>query len=215
MAQERLDKLLSSTGRWSRREVKELIRQGRVWVDGVPARRPEEKCEPGAAGLTVDGERVDCALRLSDAPQAGGPPVRHGGPAAEDSAGPAAGSTCAAGGSSRWGGWTRIRKACSYSPTTEGWPIGPLPGPPCEQGVLCGGRWTAGPGGSGGVPARPCFTGWNGMLACGTHRAGPTQPRLITLEEGKYHQVKRMLAGPGEASDLPQTPLHGSHHLGP
>lgn len=38
MAQERLDKLLSSTGRWSRREVKELIRQGRVWVDGVPAR---------------------------------------------------------------------------------------------------------------------------------------------------------------------------------
>ena len=56
MAQERLDKLLSSTGRWSRREVKELIRQGRVWVDGVPARRPEEKCEPGAAGLTVDGE---------------------------------------------------------------------------------------------------------------------------------------------------------------
>ena len=61
MAQERLDKLLSSTGRWSRREVKELIRQGRVWVDGVPSRRPEEKCEPGAAGLTVDGERVDCA----------------------------------------------------------------------------------------------------------------------------------------------------------
>ena len=31
MAQERLDKLLSSTGRWSRREVKELVRQGRVW----------------------------------------------------------------------------------------------------------------------------------------------------------------------------------------
>ena len=61
MAQERLDKLLSSTGRWSRREVKELIRQGRVRVDGVPARRPEEKCEPEAAGLTVDGERVDCA----------------------------------------------------------------------------------------------------------------------------------------------------------
>lgn len=46
MAQERLDKLLSSTGRWSRREVKELIRQGRVWVDGVPARRPEENVSP-------------------------------------------------------------------------------------------------------------------------------------------------------------------------
>ena len=57
MAQERLDKLLSSTGRWSRREVKELIRQGRVWVDGVPARRPEEKCEPRAGGRPVGGAR--------------------------------------------------------------------------------------------------------------------------------------------------------------
>ena len=48
MAQERLDKLLASTGHWSRREVKELIRQGRVLVDGVPARRPEDKCDPEA-----------------------------------------------------------------------------------------------------------------------------------------------------------------------
>ena len=36
MAQERLDKLLSSTGRWSRKEVKELIARGRVLVDGRP-----------------------------------------------------------------------------------------------------------------------------------------------------------------------------------
>ena len=36
------------------------------------------------------------------------------------------------------------------------------------------------------------------MPACGTHRAGPAQPRLITLEEGKYHQVKRMLAARGK-----------------
>ena len=53
MAQERLDKLLSSTGRWSRREVKELIRQGRVWVDGVPARRPEEKSLWTESGWTA------------------------------------------------------------------------------------------------------------------------------------------------------------------
>ena len=31
---ERLDKILAGTGRWSRREVKELVRQGRVRVDG-------------------------------------------------------------------------------------------------------------------------------------------------------------------------------------
>ena len=34
---ERLDKLLASTGRWSRREVKSLVKEGRVLVDGVPA----------------------------------------------------------------------------------------------------------------------------------------------------------------------------------
>ena len=36
MAQERLDKLLSSTGRWSRREVKDLVKAGRVTADGRP-----------------------------------------------------------------------------------------------------------------------------------------------------------------------------------
>ena len=53
---ERIDKLLSSTGRWSRREVKDLMRQGRVRLDGRPVSRPEEK-----ACLTVDGDRVDCS----------------------------------------------------------------------------------------------------------------------------------------------------------
>ncbi len=61
MAMERLDKLLASTGRWSRREVKELIARGRVLVDGQPARRPEDKCDPQQASIQVDGEGVDCA----------------------------------------------------------------------------------------------------------------------------------------------------------
>ena len=60
MASERLDKRLASTGRWSRREVKELIRQGRVQVDGRPAARPEDKVEEGSA-ILVDGQGVDCA----------------------------------------------------------------------------------------------------------------------------------------------------------
>ena len=51
----RLDKLLADTGRWSRREVKELIRQGRVTVNGQAARGPEEKYEAGCAALAVDG----------------------------------------------------------------------------------------------------------------------------------------------------------------
>ena len=57
---ERLDKRLASTGRWSRREVKELARQGRVLVNGMPARRPEDKVGEEDQ-LLVDGQEVDCA----------------------------------------------------------------------------------------------------------------------------------------------------------
>lgn len=58
---ERIDKLLASTGRWSRKEVKELVRQGRVLADGRTVRRSEEKADPAAVRLTVDGEPVDCS----------------------------------------------------------------------------------------------------------------------------------------------------------
>lgn len=61
MALERLDKLLASTGHWSRREVKDLVRQGRVLADGRPAARPEDKFDPERARLSVDGREVDCA----------------------------------------------------------------------------------------------------------------------------------------------------------
>ena len=54
---ERLDKLLANTGRWSRREVKELVRRGQVRVDGVIAAAAEQKIDPSAA-VTVAGETV-------------------------------------------------------------------------------------------------------------------------------------------------------------
>ena len=54
---ERLDKLLANTGRWSRREVKELVRRGQVRVDGVIAASAEQKTTPAAA-VTVSGEPV-------------------------------------------------------------------------------------------------------------------------------------------------------------
>ena len=57
---ERLDKALSGTGRWSRREVKELVRRGRVLLDGVPAASPEQKIDPETADIRVDGETVSC-----------------------------------------------------------------------------------------------------------------------------------------------------------
>lgn len=58
MAVQRLDKILASTGRWSRREVKLLVRQGRVLADGRPAASPEEKYDPVVTALTVDGENI-------------------------------------------------------------------------------------------------------------------------------------------------------------
>ena len=55
---ERLDKVLASTGRWSRREAKELIREGRVLVDGQPAGSGEQTVDPAGTALLVDGQAV-------------------------------------------------------------------------------------------------------------------------------------------------------------
>ncbi len=56
MAVQRLDKLIASTGRWSRREAKTLVKEGRVLVDGVPAGSAEDKVDPSASEILVDGE---------------------------------------------------------------------------------------------------------------------------------------------------------------
>lgn len=58
MGKQRLDKILAATGRWSRREAKDLIRRGQVAVNGVPARCPEEKADPEETPVTVGGERL-------------------------------------------------------------------------------------------------------------------------------------------------------------
>ncbi len=43
---ERLDKLLASTGRWSRREVRLLVKEGRVLVDAPPRGRRTRRTPP-------------------------------------------------------------------------------------------------------------------------------------------------------------------------
>ena len=55
---ERLDKVLAATGRWSRREVKLLVKQGQVRVNGVAASSAEEKIDPETAAVTVGGQTV-------------------------------------------------------------------------------------------------------------------------------------------------------------
>ena len=58
MEKQRLDKIIASTEKWSRKEVKNLIRHGQVLVDGLPAAGPEEKADPEAAEIVVNGERL-------------------------------------------------------------------------------------------------------------------------------------------------------------
>ncbi len=58
MPVERLDKLLASTGRWSRGEAKRLVREGRVLADGRIAASAEEKYDAQTLALAVDGEAV-------------------------------------------------------------------------------------------------------------------------------------------------------------
>lgn len=58
MEKQRLDKVIASTGKFSRREVKMLVRQGRVLVDSVPARSGEDKVDPEKTEITVNGETI-------------------------------------------------------------------------------------------------------------------------------------------------------------
>ena len=53
---ERLDKIISATGKKSRLEVREMVRQGRVLVDGKPAPAADMKVDPQTAVILLDGE---------------------------------------------------------------------------------------------------------------------------------------------------------------
>lgn len=54
----RLDKALCDTGKWSRKEAKSLIKAGKVAVDGKAVKKAEEKFNFSAVTLTVQGMPV-------------------------------------------------------------------------------------------------------------------------------------------------------------
>ena len=54
----RLDKFLSEAGVASRKDIKNMVRQGRVTVNGVKAAKPEDKVDENTAVITLDGTRV-------------------------------------------------------------------------------------------------------------------------------------------------------------
>lgn len=52
----RLDKLISSGGKYSRSDVKKLIKHGLVVVDGKVAKTSDEKVDPDSAEVLINGE---------------------------------------------------------------------------------------------------------------------------------------------------------------
>ena len=57
MALMRLDKFLADLGVASRKELRDIIRAGRVSVDGTVIKKPEQKVDPETQSLTLDGEK--------------------------------------------------------------------------------------------------------------------------------------------------------------
>ncbi len=59
---ERLDKLLARQGLGSRTDVKELVKSGRVLVNGRPCLDPGQKADPDKDAVSVDGQAINTAV---------------------------------------------------------------------------------------------------------------------------------------------------------
>lgn len=64
MGKERLDKILASQNLGSRKEVGALIRAGRVSVNETVVKRPEQKADPEADVITVDGQSLNFKKKI-------------------------------------------------------------------------------------------------------------------------------------------------------
>ncbi len=58
MAKARLDKVLGHMGVGSRRELKAMVKQGRISVDGITATDPGQHVDPNVQEIAVDGEVI-------------------------------------------------------------------------------------------------------------------------------------------------------------
>lgn len=61
MSEMRLDKLLSETTAYTRSQLKQIIKSGRVSVNGTAVTAPETKLDPTCALIELDGESVSYA----------------------------------------------------------------------------------------------------------------------------------------------------------
>ena len=61
---ERLDKILVGAGIGSRSQVKDILKAGRITVNGCVQRDPAAKVDPGAHSICVDGEPISGPRRV-------------------------------------------------------------------------------------------------------------------------------------------------------
>lgn len=56
---QRIDKIISSQGEYSRKDVKKLIKLGKVKIDGAIVKNGEEKCDPNVSKISLDGKIIE------------------------------------------------------------------------------------------------------------------------------------------------------------
>ena len=61
---ERLDKFLCDSGAGTRSQVKGILKSGRVWVDGKPEKDGSRKIDPAKQTVTLDGETLGGRRRM-------------------------------------------------------------------------------------------------------------------------------------------------------
>ena len=61
---ERLDKLIASQGKYSRKDVKQLVARRRVTVDGVTAKSADAKIDETKAVIAIDGVALNIKKHL-------------------------------------------------------------------------------------------------------------------------------------------------------
>ena len=61
---ERLDKFLTEAGAGTRSQVKQILKTGRVAVDGKPVRDGSMKIDPNTQTVTLDGESLSGKRRM-------------------------------------------------------------------------------------------------------------------------------------------------------
>ena len=55
---DRIDKIIASQGKYSRSEVKKLVKSGRVTLDGRVLRSGDEKADPDVNVIAIDGKAI-------------------------------------------------------------------------------------------------------------------------------------------------------------